>query len=74
MMPVMDGFETLAAIRRDPALRDLHVVVVTAKDLTDAERATLEGRADILLEKATVPIDRLAGVVEGVLRGESRLS
>jgi CheY-like chemotaxis protein len=33
MMPGMDGFEVLEAMRRREAWRDIPVVVVTAKDL-----------------------------------------
>jgi len=33
-MPKLDGFETLAALRKDPKLRDLPVIMVTA-DLTE---------------------------------------
>jgi CheY-like chemotaxis protein len=43
MMPEMDGFEFLAQLRRHPALRDVPVVVLTAKDLTDEDRRRLNG-------------------------------
>lgn len=39
-MPVLDGFETLAKIRADAALRDIPIVMLTAKRTTaDVKRA-----------------------------------
>jgi len=35
MIPHVDGFEVLRALRARPATRDLPVIVVTAKDLTE---------------------------------------
>ncbi len=42
----MDGFAVLKALRRRPEWGDINVVVLTAKDLSAAERAFLEGEAD----------------------------
>jgi CheY-like chemotaxis protein len=38
MMPKMDGFEFLNELRSRPNWRDIPVVVITAKDLTDEDR------------------------------------
>jgi hypothetical protein len=51
MMPEMDGFEFLDALRRRPALRALPVIVVTAKDLTDDDRRRLNGGVQDVLRK-----------------------
>jgi CheY-like chemotaxis protein len=40
-MPEIDGFEMIARLGERPELRDIPVVVVTAKDVSDAERARL---------------------------------
>ena len=37
MMPIMDGYETMTAIRKIPAHKDLPIIAVTAK-VTDGER------------------------------------
>ncbi|MBW2267499.1 MAG: response regulator, partial [Deltaproteobacteria bacterium] len=51
MMPVMDGFEFLAEIRTHDAWRSIPVVVVTAKQLDDGERAQLAEGAAALIQK-----------------------
>ena len=51
MMPVMDGFEFLSEIRASEAWRAIPVVVVTAKELDEAERAQLAEGAAALIRK-----------------------
>ncbi len=51
MMPVMDGFEFILQVRKDPARRSIPIVVVTAKDLTDVDRKRLQGSVVGLIEK-----------------------
>jgi CheY-like chemotaxis protein/two-component sensor histidine kinase len=65
MMPVLDGFGVLAAMRSDPLLASIPVVVLTAKTLTDAERQFLTRTAVRVLQKGE---HRLADVAALVLR------
>jgi PAS domain S-box-containing protein len=51
MMPVMDGFGFLAAMRARPEWRHVPVIVITAKDLTAEDRARLAGNVEEVLEK-----------------------
>jgi CheY-like chemotaxis protein len=51
MMPEMDGFAFLDAIRDRPALKAVPVVVLTAKDLTAEEKQILTGRTAQVLAK-----------------------
>jgi PAS domain S-box-containing protein len=51
MMPEMDGFEVLEHIKTDTRLRDIPVVIMTAKDLTKKEIATLQKEATALIQK-----------------------
>jgi CheY-like chemotaxis protein len=51
MMPQMDGFEFLEEMRRNAEWRDIPVVVVTAKDLTDADRIRLNGGIERIIQK-----------------------
>jgi CheY-like chemotaxis protein len=51
MMPTMDGFEFLDELRGRPEWRDIPVVVITAKDLTDADRKRLNGGVERIIAK-----------------------
>ena len=53
MLPYVDGFETLDRLKADPQMRDVPVVVVTAKDLTTEERRRLSGQVQSLLQKGS---------------------
>jgi signal transduction histidine kinase/CheY-like chemotaxis protein len=59
MMPVMDGFQFLVEMRKVEAWRDIPVVVVTAKDLTEEERRRLSGSVETVLEKGSYDRDHL---------------
>jgi CheY-like chemotaxis protein len=51
MMPVMDGFGFLAAMRARPEWQHIPVIVITAKDLTAEDRARLAGNVEEVFEK-----------------------
>jgi CheY-like chemotaxis protein len=70
MMPEVDGFGTLDAIRSDPDLADLPVVILTAKDLTEAERTFLRERATQVFSKGAQSVDSLGEVLAGIIRSE----
>ena len=59
MMPVMDGFEFLLLMRANPDYRDIPVIVVTAKDLSEEERRTLSGKVQAVIEKGPFSRDQL---------------
>jgi len=50
-MPEMNGFEVLDKVRSSAELKDLPVIIVTAKDLTSQERKLIEAKASSLLTK-----------------------
>ncbi|MCK8786691.1 response regulator [Roseomonas sp. NAR14] len=60
MMPVMDGFAFLKALRARPDGGDVPVVVLTAKDVTPEERSSLERQADRLIQKGSMSLAALA--------------
>jgi len=51
MMPEMDGFEFLDELRHRAEWRDIPVVVVTAKDLTEEDHRRLNGEVERILQK-----------------------
>jgi CheY-like chemotaxis protein len=51
MMPVMDGFEFAARVRRHPEWRSIPIVVLSGQDLTAAERRKLNGNVESIIKK-----------------------
>jgi CheY-like chemotaxis protein len=59
MMPEMDGFGFLEALRQQDAWRSIPVVVVTAKDLTPEDRQRLNGYVEQILQKGAYSREEL---------------
>ena len=69
MMPEMDGFEVLDALAAHPQWREIPVIVITAKQLTAAERERLLGQARKVIEKGGASrLDIVAAINEAVRR------
>ncbi|HYU02765.1 MAG TPA: response regulator, partial [Jatrophihabitantaceae bacterium] len=51
LMPDIDGFTVISALDGDPATRQTPVLVVTAHDLSDADKARLNGKILGVLQK-----------------------
>jgi GAF domain-containing protein/CheY-like chemotaxis protein len=52
MMPEMDGFEFMDELRGRPDWKDVPVVVITAKDLTQGDRDRLNGGVERVIQKS----------------------
>jgi signal transduction histidine kinase/DNA-binding response OmpR family regulator/CHASE3 domain sensor protein len=62
MMPEMDGFEAITRIRRNPQLRHLPIIAVTAKAMTgDRERCIQAGASDYISKP--VDVDQLLSLL-----------
>lgn len=55
MMPAMDGFEALGHLRRDPATRDIPVIMLTAKAMDADVAAGYKHGVDCYLTKPFNP-------------------
>jgi CheY-like chemotaxis protein len=66
MMPGMDGYDTMRAIRRMPAFRGLPIVAVTAKAMKGDREKTIEAGAWDYLAKPVEP-DRMLSVLRAWL-------
>ena len=51
MMPEMDGFQFTREMRSRPELRDIPILVMTAKDIDNEDRARLDGEVSLILQK-----------------------
>lgn len=59
MMPEMDGFQFVEQLQQHSEWRDIPIIIMTAKDLTDADRTRLRGYVEVVLEKGQYSIDVL---------------
>jgi CheY-like chemotaxis protein len=59
MMPEMDGFEFMQALRQRDDGRDIPVVVITAKELTEEDRRRLNGQVIRVLQKGAFHTEEL---------------
>jgi CheY-like chemotaxis protein len=66
MMPEVDGFEFLTRMQDDEDLREVPVVVLTAKELTEDERFFLVERTILVLSKSAQPIGRLGHALAAI--------
>jgi signal transduction histidine kinase/CheY-like chemotaxis protein len=67
MMPGMDGFEVLDAMRREATWRDIPVVVVTAKDLSTEEVTWLNQHAERVFQKGAYKRSELVGTIHDMI-------
>jgi signal transduction histidine kinase/CheY-like chemotaxis protein len=76
MMPEMNGFEMLRALRADPGWRDIPVVIITSKDLTRDELEWLRSNAMDVFQKGAYGraelIEALRGMVEAARSSDPR--
>jgi len=67
MLPDMDGFAVLDALEHDHRLRDIPVVILSAKELTAAEARRLEQHAVLMVPKAQFNRDEFLARVKVIL-------
>jgi CheY-like chemotaxis protein len=72
LMPGMDGFAFLGELRRRGEGRSVPVVVLTAKDLTEADYQQLGGPIEKILRKGLLGHEQLLAEVSAVMAGFNR--
>jgi CheY-like chemotaxis protein len=66
MMPEMDGFEFMEELRKRPECRQVPVVVITAKDITEQDRKRLNGQVARVMRKGSFQMEDLVREVRAV--------
>ena len=64
MMPEMDGFEFAEELRKDDEWSDIPIIVLSAKTLTEDDRARLEGWAKAYYPKGSESLDQVVAEVK----------
>jgi CheY-like chemotaxis protein len=62
MMPEMDGLEAMHEIRKQPALRDLPIIALTAKAMPDDQQRCLAAGANDYITKP-IDVDKLVSLI-----------
>jgi signal transduction histidine kinase/DNA-binding response OmpR family regulator len=63
LMPGMDGFEVVEALRADPDTKSVPVVILTSKSMTQQDKERLQGRITYVARKTEFDLSDLAGLV-----------
>ncbi|WP_192843165.1 response regulator [Aureimonas sp. AU12] len=72
VMPVMDGFGFLHALRSREEWRDIPVIVLTSKDLTTDEFNQLQGQTKQILTKGDVDLRDLAAQIRVMVQANTQ--
>ncbi|MEA3351535.1 MAG: pyridoxal-phosphate dependent enzyme [Chloroflexota bacterium] len=72
MMPEVDGFAVLDALKADKETASIAIIVVTAKALTSDEQKRLRGRIHSLMQKGEFLDDELVGEIDSLLDTNSK--
>jgi PAS domain S-box-containing protein len=69
LMPGMDGFQVISHVRQEPTLKELPILVMTAKNLTQEEMSLLSRETQGLLQKKGSWQQQLTAEIGRVIRG-----
>jgi hypothetical protein len=68
LMPEMDGFEVIQTIKANASWKNIPIIVVTAKDLSDTDWEFLQHRVDRIIRKTGLSEQNLMNEVQDLLR------
>jgi signal transduction histidine kinase/DNA-binding response OmpR family regulator len=63
LMPGMDGFEVVEALRAEPGTKTIPVVILTSKSMTPQDKERLRGRITYVARKTEFDLSGLAGLL-----------
>ena len=63
LMPGMDGFEVVEALRADPGTKSVPVVILTSKSMTQQDKERLQGRITYVARKTEFDLSGLASLL-----------
>jgi CheY-like chemotaxis protein len=63
LMPGMDGFEVVEALRAEPGTKTIPVVILTSKSMTSQDKERLRGRITYVARKTEFDLSGLAGLL-----------
>jgi signal transduction histidine kinase/CheY-like chemotaxis protein len=66
IMPDVTGFDVVEALRANQSTHDTPIMVLTAKDLTDADKAQLNGQVSTILNRRSTGASDLLGLLRQV--------
>jgi CheY-like chemotaxis protein len=72
MMPVMDGFQFMQRLRQSPDWREIPVIIITSKDLSEQERQQLNGEVAQVLTKGSATMEELLEAIQKALHPPAR--
>jgi signal transduction histidine kinase/DNA-binding response OmpR family regulator len=73
MMPEVTGFDVVEALRADAATREMPIMVITAANLTEADKRQLNGRVANVLRRESVGASDIVGLLRRlVAQGNGR--
>jgi DNA-binding response OmpR family regulator len=68
LLPSMNGFEFIEAVRHDPESRLIPIVVMTGAELSAEDRRNLQGKVEQVLQKGLYGRDELLREIRSVVR------
>jgi CheY-like chemotaxis protein len=68
MMPKLDGFGVIERLRADPELRNIPIIVISAKELTEEESRTLRESVAFVMKKQGFDADILVQEINSVVK------
>jgi len=71
MMPDINGFDVVEALKGCPDTARIPILVITARNITVDDRARLNGYVTAIMEKAAFDRDRFTAEIRRAMSGRS---